>query len=438
MLKKIFFILLLCTSSYPITTDMIQQGTAYLNEQNLDAAYTCFCNALVLDLNQEQLRIVGNSLLTIGNNYYNHAHMEKAAKVFEKLVTLFPTSPAVQFNLGYTLIELTQYRRAQECFKIACSLKPETPEFCVALATALLATGDYQQGWPLYEYRWQLPDKKAVVMNAPRWDGISSLHGKRMLLLSEGALGDCIQFVRYAHILKQQGAYIILKTLSPLRQLLNLCPYIDEIITHNESTIAVDYYTSLMSLPALLHATIETVPSTIPYIFANTSLHNEWHTKLNHDKKIKVGICWQADTANDANRPPRAQRTISAQAFAPLAQIDPITLYSLQHGQIAPSFMHDFGPELDTTHGRFMDTAAIISNLDLVISVDTSIAHLAGALGIATWLLLPYKADWRWLDAGDTCPWYPNMRIFRQRYDEGWQTVIDRIKQELSNISDTQ
>jgi len=498
-LEKIFFysLLALSTSIHSLIltshSDFISKGITCLQQQNLDEAYTYFLQALAQSpTDPEQLRTIGNNLLLLGNTFYTNYQLEKAANVFEKLTALFPTSASVHFNLGFTLNELTRYHQAQDCFKKACVLKPDAADFQVALATALLATGDYETGWQLYEKRWELPDKKTMIMNAPQWDGIASLRNKTMLLLSEGALGDCIQFVRYAQVLKSHGATIILKTLKPLHLLLSNCPYIDSIIIDG-ATPTYDYYTSLMSLPALLHTSLrlstssdlatlrkssglkansgvypeqgewdrQAIPTNIPYIFPDNELKKSWHNILNKDQHFNIGICWQADAANDANRPPLARRSIPAELFAPLADLPGIKLYSLQHGQTAPSFMHDFGPDLDKTNGRFMDTSAIISNLDLVISVDTSIAHLASALGTTTWVILPYKADWRWLHEGDAhsttptghaqddneknllknkidyatqSPWYPGMKLVRKKQNESWHEVIEHIAQTLSKI----
>lgn len=388
-------------------------------------------STLAQQLPADNTRSLANELLNTGNLHVLNYNFDGAVAIYKKILTLFPDSPAVHYNLGYALNELTRYQEAAESFEHACALQP-TPGNYLALATALLALGDYKRGWHLFEHRWELPDKKNISLPYPRWNGTDSLNQKKILLLNEGALGDCIQFLRYTELIKRQGAYVIVLVPRELSSLCKLCPFIDEIVTSGTSIPSADYYTSLMSLPALLGTTRTTIPTTIPYLTIDQPLFEHWKYKLDQDKRFKVGICWQADRANDANRPPAAQRSIPADIFAPLHILPQISLYSLQHNQPAPPFMHDFGPSLDTVHGRFMDTAAIICNLGLVITVDTAIAHLAGALGTPTWLILPYKADWRWMSDIDNSPWYPTMRIFRASRNQSWDSLLKTIADTLS------
>lgn len=372
-----------------------------------------------------------NELLNTGNLYALKYDFNAAVETYKKILTLFPRSAVAHYNLGYALNELTEYKTAADAFEQACTIQP-TPHHYLAYATALLALGDYAQGWQLFEHRWDLPDKKNIPFSCPRWDGITSLNQKKILLLSEGALGDCIQFIRYAQPIKKQGAHVIVLVPPALVNLCTLCPFIDEIVSSGSPMPAADYYTSLMSLPALLRTTKTTIPNTIPYLTVDQPLYDYWKSILASDPLFKVGVCWQADQTNDANRPPRARRSIPVDAFKPLSQLPQTSLYSLQHNEPAPAYMHDFGSSIDTIHGRFMDSAAIICNLDLVITVDTAIAHLAGALGVPTWLILPYKADWRWMTDTDLTPWYPTMYIFRAGNNESWQSLIATITDTLS------
>lgn len=372
-----------------------------------------------------------NKLLNTGNLYVLNHDFESAVSTYKKIISLYPRSAVAHYNLGYALNELTEYQAAAQAFEQACSTQPTAHNY-VAWATALLATGDYEKGWKLYEHRWDLDDKKNVKMPCPRWDGVVSLKQKKIILLSEGALGDCIQFIRYAESIKKMDAYVIVLVPPALVTLASLCPFIDQIISSSDHMPAADYYTSLMSLPALLSTTQKNVPATIPYLNVDIPLFNYWHEMLSGEKRFKVGICWQADPSNDANRPPMARRSIAPKIFKPLSRLPQIALYSLHQNQQSPDFMHNFGPTIDTTHGRFMDTAAIICNLDLVITVDTSIAHLAGALGVPTWLILPYKSDWRWMTDCTHTPWYPTMYIFRASKNESWQTIIETIADTLS------
>jgi len=372
-----------------------------------------------------------NALLNKGNEYAYHHDFENAITIYTQLAAMYPDSSVIQYNLGYALNELTLYQESADALKKACALKP-TPDHYVAYATAQIALGNYTDGWQSYEYRWQLPDKKNISMPCPRWDGSTPLKDKRILLLSEGALGDCIQFIRYAQVIKQRGAYVVVQVPSALKLVCSMCPYIDEVVTPNCPLPKIDYYTSLMSLPALLGTTRTTVPVNIPYLGIDQTLIDYWQPHFLQGNTLKIGVCWQADPANDLNRPPMARRSILPDTFAPFAKLPETTLYSLQHDQNAPSFMHTFGEPLDTTHGRFMDTMAIMYHLDLIITVDTAIAHLAGALGIATWLILPFKADWRWMEQCNTSPWYPSMTLFRASKNESWESLLSSMADTLS------
>ena len=374
---------------------------------------------------------LANDLLNTGNLYALNHNFDAAATTYKKIIALFPHSAAVLYNLGYALNELTEYQAAANAFEQACTLQP-TPGNYLAFATALLALGDYEKGWKIFEHRWDLPDKKNISLSCPRWDGKSPLNKKKILLLNEGALGDCLQFIRYTELIKKQGAYVIVLVPAVLAKLCTLCPFIDEIISSGNPIPSADYYTSLMSLPALLGTTRTTIPTTIPYLEIDQLLFDHWKNILASDTLLKIGICWQADLTNDANRPPNARRSIPTYAFYPLSCLPQISLYSLQFNEDTPPYMHDFGPSLDTAHGRFMDSTAIICNLDLVITVDTAIAHLSGALGVPTWLILPYKADWRWMKDTDISPWYPTMRIFRASHNESWESLLSTIADTLS------
>jgi len=198
---------------------------------------------------------------------------------------------------------------------------------------------------------------------------------------------------------------------------------------------------TLMSLPAIFHDNEQTLPQNIPYLHADKQLAQQWHTYLSSDTQFKVGICWQADVHNDVSRLPIARRGCELKYFVPLQNISHISLYSLQKydgleelATMPTDFPLHLFDDLDEKAGPFMDTAAIIENLDLIITVDTAVAHLAGALGKKVWLLLPYSTDWRWIvDRTDT-PWYPTMKIFKQKTPFDWESVMKEVVTELENI----
>ena len=194
----------------------------------------------------------------------------------------------------------------------------------------------------------------------------------------------------------------------------------------------------MLNLPLIFKTTLETIPAQMPYLFADQKLVELWHERLTNDRNLKVGVCWRGDAAHGDHK------FMPFPYFEQLANIPGITVYSLQKNEPTSSLkpadkaqgtrIQQFDSDFDGTHGRFMDTVAVMKNLDLIITVDTSIAHLAGGLGVPTWVVLPFPAEWRWLTHGDTTPWYKSMRLFRQKKYGNWDDVFDQIIQELSRI----
>ena len=272
--------------------------------------------------------------------------------------------------------------------------------------------------------------------------GIAHLDGKTIFLHAEQGLGDTFQFIRYARIAKEKGGTVIAGVQKPLVKLLSLCPYIDKVVSLDEKPPAFDLHAPLMSLPYILKTTIDSVPTDIPYLYADSELVEYWKKKqLSSDKNIKVGICWQGNNkySTPMLRATVAFKSIDINKLNPLGAVPGVSIYSLQKTTgtdqlktLAPEFMiHTFDDDFDESNGRFMDTAAVIKNLDLVITVDTSIGHLAAALGKPTWVILPNPPDWRWMLERDDTPWYPTMRLFRQPTPGDWESVIEVVAQEL-------
>lgn len=371
-----------------------------------------------------------NQLFYAANEFANAHNFESAAALYRTATEIMPSSWTIYSNMGYALGELARYADAAQAYEHALRLNESSPELHRAYATVLLALGDFKRGWQEYEWRWESADRKSFRLPCPAWDGQEPLQGKTIVLVQEGALGDCLQFVRYAKRIKESGARVIVHVHPALRPLLQQCPYLDGISITTEPIISADFWASLMSLPALLCHEIAHEYAPIPYLFSAPALVHHWNKKL-PGTGMRVGVCWQADLSNDANRPPLAQRSFAPTLFEPLSKIADIHLISLlKKSSEIPAYIHTFD-DVDTEHGAFMDTAAIMSNLHLVISVDTSVAHLAGALGIPTWLIVPFKADWRWGTTNTDSPWYPTMRLFRRTRSETWDQLIARITQEI-------
>lgn len=380
----------------------------------------------------------GNNLLALGNTRYQEHKLEDALEIYQYLTTLFPDSCAVYHNLGYTLAELNRPHEAIEAYQHALQGNPTNQETHMCLAGAYLAANNYRDGFREYEWRWRGQQHPLASFGCPVWEG-QSLIDKTMLLHSEGSLGDVLQFVRYAQELKQRGAYIMVRTFKTLIPLLSRCSYIDMLVHNQEAVPQADYQLSLMSVPYLLDTTYPHVYNSIPYLHPDPALVAYWHEQLAHDPSFKIGICWQADPHNDANRPLLARRSIELSAFEPLAAVPGVTLYSLQSRDgveqlRATSWIRSFEKNFDDDHGSFMDTAAVMMHLDLIITVDTSVAHLAGALGRPVWLILPYKADWRWSYSGTTTPWYPTIHIWRKSYQDPWSHLVEKVCTTLKKL----
>lgn len=367
-------------------------------------------------------------------------HKEKAIEAFTKVLELNPHALAAKYNLGYTYKTFGDIDTAITIYKEIISENPDYEPAQLALGFAYITQGDFEQGWQQHA--------RYLAQSGKNGDKLRSLLEtndipyKKILLRLEGGLGDTLNFVRYAELLKNMGADVIVNCQTQLVPLLSRCIYIDQLIPSGTSIPSYDAEATLMSLPAIFADTTETVPHTIPYLFANPTLIKHWETLLAHDNNFKVGICWQVDLHNDMSKLPIARRGYPLECFSLLGDLENVSFYSLQKyngiEQLAtlPTHftLHTF-EHLDEQSGPFMDTAALIKNLDLVITVDTAVAHLAGALGCNVWLLHPYAtADWRWIHGRTDSYWYPTMRIFRQQKPFGYDDVIKNIKNELAAL----
>jgi len=301
---------------------------------------------------------------------------------------------------------------------------------------ALLTAGKLREGWPQYEFRW-LQDPLLSLrprFGKPLWSG-QDLRGKSILLRSEQGVGDVIQFIRYAPYVKALGATVILQLRKNIGALAKSFPGVDLIVEPQEPLPHFDFYIALMTLPMVFGTDIDTIPARVPYLRPQPDRVARWRERVARDDAFKVGLVWAGDPGHLRDR----YRSIPLSLLAPLARVEGVRLYSLQKGQQAqeigstPGFasMADVGPDLHD----FADTAAVIGELDLVICVDTSVAHLAGALGRPVWILVPTPADWRWLEGREDSPWYPTMRLFRQMRPRAWEEVIGRVEASLAAVS---
>ena len=340
-----------------------------------------------------------------------------------------PDFPEALNSLGLALQFLGRLEPALDYFDAAIRAEPDWPSAHSNRAQALLLKGEFRRGWAEYEWRWKLPRCQQRERALRRWDG-SPLTGRSILLRAEQGAGDTLQFVRYAANLKEAGAgRVTLEATQRLHALLQSCEGIDGFITPDNEIENCDVQIPLLSVPGLLGTDFRSIPNRVPYLSAEATRIKRWQARL-PKSGIRVGIAWQGAPGY----PEDHLRSIPLTAFEPLAKIPGVRLVNLQLGpgreQIAGLAervpLTDFGDELDAD-AAFLDTAAIMMSLDLVVTADTSIAHLAGALGREVWVALPVGPDWRWLRDRDDSPWYPSVRLFRQEQFGNWGDVFGRI-----------
>jgi tetratricopeptide (TPR) repeat protein len=408
-------------------------GLAFQSQGSFDDAVDCFRRAIALNPRHAEAHGM------LGNAFKNTGRTEEAIDCYRQALALNPLLANVHNRLGLALELQGRLNEAAACYRRAIEIEPDSFEAHMSLSALLLLTGDFEHGWAEYDWWWK--KMRPRDYSRPRWNG-ESLIGKKILLHPEQGLGDTIQFIRYAPLVKSLGAAVIVECQKPLRKLLARCRAIDQLVESGDDLPVFDFYAPLLSLPRILKTTLDTIPAEVPYLFADDALVMEWRARLEAVLGARnqpaaqvspglsdlhwVGINWRG--SGDYRR----QRDIPLHMFASLAQIPGVRLVSLQKvpGEEAPAgagpMIHDLG-EFDTSHGPFMDTAAIMMNLDLVITSDTSIAHLAGALGVPVWVGLPFVPDWRWMLERSDSPWYPTMRLFRQKKPGNWAGVFEEI-----------
>ena len=404
-------------------------GSILLQQERWDEAAAHFRTALQLKPDLLDARI---SLATC---CWRADQLDEAKQLCAEALRQRPNLGAAHNLLGALLHKEGRLGESLAEFDEALRLEPSLAEAHFNRAMVLLLLGNFEEGWKEYEWRWKC--KHFVVRKAERipWDG-SPLKGKTILLLSEQGMGDTLQFIRYATLVKAQGATVLMACPGPLVPLLSRCPGVDRVGSRDGDMPACDTHASLLNLPSHFHTTLATIPSKIPYLFADEALVEKWRIKLAALPGFKIGIAWQGNKQHPSDR----LRSIALEHFASLA-LPGVRLINLQKGPgveqlatLAGRFaVTDLGP-LDESAGAFMDTAAVMKNLDLVITSDTATAHLAGGLGIPVWVALPKLPDWRWLLERTDSPWYPTMRLFRQSAENRWDTVFAAMARELARL----
>ncbi len=358
---------------------------------------------------------------------------EDSLRSYDRAIQINPAYAEALLNRGIALHELSRFDEAKLSYERAIALRPEYAEAHWNTSLLLLTFGEFERGWELYEWRWKNDKFPSKRRNFPRplWLGRESIQGKRILLHGEQGLGDTIQFCRYATLVAELGAQVILEVQPPLCELLRGLEGVSEVVGHGELLPPFDFHTPLLSLPLAFRTGIDTIPAAPAYLKADPARIEQWQRRLGEKTRPRVGVVWSGGTLHKGDH----YRSIP---LSTLMQHLPggIEYVSLQQevrdlDREALSGVLHFGSELKD----FTDTAALCTLMDLVISVDTSVAHLAGALGRPVHILLPRHADWRWmLDRGDT-PWYPSAILWRQTATGDWARVLDALARELEPLA---
>jgi tetratricopeptide (TPR) repeat protein len=359
---------------------------------------------------------------------YENGHFVEALKNNRRSLTLDSMRGASFNTLGLILESEGRLIASISAFRKAIILQPESQDFRTNLAGAYLAHGDFNLGWPLFESRHHLPNHSLSnrYLNKPQWKGEKS-QGGYLLIHAEDGLGDSIMFSRYIPLVAKKGWKIILEIPSSLINLMASFQDVDHFITPEDSLPAFDFHCPMVSLPLIFKTDLNSIPSSTPYIKVHSRYLKKWQERIwkGTDNQKKIGLVWASNSCNPISR----KKSMHPQLLETLFFSDKFQFYSLQKNY--PSYFHEKIINIIDDSDDFLDTAAIILSLDLIISVDTSVLHLSAALNKPTWLLDSFSPCWRWLRGRENSPWYPSLRIFRQTSPGDWLEVIERVKEAL-------
>ncbi|TAE11595.1 MAG: tetratricopeptide repeat protein [Oscillatoriales cyanobacterium] len=403
-----------------LTYSLIGLGRIFQQQGKLPEAFDCYQQAIALEPNNPEAQN------NVGAFYHEQGNTKAAISHYRQALKLKPDFVDAINNLAHALVDLGEFQEAFACHHRALELQPDNAIAHLELALTLLLFGDFQRGFAEYEWRWCTSQVEARQFPQPLWDG-ADLQGKTILLHVEQGFGDSIQFIRYAPMLRSRGAKVIVACYPDLMRLFATVVGIEYLSVCFEDLPAFDFHAPLMSLPRIVGTTLETIPANVPYLAPPA----ECSFALASDAKLKVGIVW----AGSPQRRKDNQRSCSLSDFMQFLDVPGIAFYSLQKNlsECDRTLLHQhLVPDLSAHLNDFADTASAISQLDLVITVDTSVAHLAGALGKPVWVLLSFAPDWRWLLDREDNPWYPTARLFRQSQPESWQELFQDVQAALS------
>ena len=451
-------------------------GTAIWQQNRAQEAEILYRRALALA--PDDFGILNN----LGNALWEQSRSVEAIPYYQQALRLQPDAPEAQMNLGLALSDCGEFDAAEAWIRAALRRRPDWPEALDNLGVTFarrgnwddalryyeqalglrpdfpeahrngafiwLAHGDFERGWPEYEWRLKCRNHRGLTVNCPRWAG-EDLGGRSILLHAEQGLGDTLQFVRFATMVRRRGGRVALCCPAPLVRLLALCPDLDHVSSDQAPLPVSDFHAPLMSLPAIFGTTLATLPATTPDLVVDEATIERWRPVVARAiaesaggaaarrqapaRCFTIGIAWQGNPRYRVDR----WRSFRLAQLAPLAELPGVCLISLQKGEgteqlrepasrFPVAVLHD-PARGDDDQRDFLDTAAVMSQLDLVIAPDSAVAHLAGSLGVRVWVPLPAVSDWRWLIGREDSPWYPTMTLFRQASPGDWDGVFQRM-----------
>ena len=357
---------------------------------------------------------------------------DEAHAAFDSALRLRSNYAEAYSNLGNSLQEQGRLPEAIGCYEQSIALNPNAPTTRFNLALARLQSGDFERGWPEYDWRLYLQHTPRRFQS-PHWDG-QDLAGKTILIHLEQGMGDAIQFIRFLPLVQSTGGRVIVECPAYLEPLFARCRGIDELILEGAELPAFDVQAPLLSLPRLLGIRLQNLPGTVPYLFIDQEVTSSWRERLEKIEGFKIGIVWEGDSRFAKNR----IRSVPLEYFLRLAEIPGVKLVSLQKGPsanqlstLSAASVMELMASREVGPGTLLETAGLIQALDLVVTIDSGIAHLAGALARPVWLALSSIGEWRWLVDREDSPWYPTMRLFRQKKPGVWSDVFHAMEVEL-------
>lgn len=369
----------------------------------------------------------------LGDAYAKLGRLAAAMPLYRQALELKPNSAELHNKLGFGYQRMGERAAAKACFEEALRRKPELPEAHLNRSMAWLLEGDFERGWSEYEWRWKNKDFARWRFQRPRWDG-APLAGRTIVLHAEQGLGDTLQFVRYAPLVKARGGRVVVECQSRLVPLVATVAGIDEAVPAGLPLPEHDVQAPLLSLPYIFGTRLETIPGEVPYLKVDPARLEKWRERLSGERRLKVGLAWAGNPRHESD----CNRSLRLAQLATLARAEGVAWFSLQRGagreQLAQPPVGMEIMDLEHPDGDVLDSAAAILNLDLIITIDSMVAHLAGALGRPVWVLLAAAPDWRWLLGRENSPWYPTARLFRQERLGDWDTVLARVAEALKDV----